>query len=78
MGTWAQMHAPVMLTVLLIGVCGLIAAWDVYAVYGPGPRYTVSAQIRDWASEWPVLPFLLGLLAGHLFWGSAHTPPHGG
>jgi hypothetical protein len=45
----------------------LIGVYDVFAYWRIGHHATVSAVIREWAASWPAMPFLAGLLAGHLF-----------
>lgn len=42
--------------------------WDAYAAYIGRSDVTVSHIIQQWAFSFPILPFLLGLLVGHLFW----------
>jgi hypothetical protein len=56
------------LAILLVLIALAIAAYDMYAAFGPGPEYTVSALIGEWSGRVPIIPFLLGLVAGHLFW----------
>ena len=52
-------------------VIGLLAAvligWDVYAAMSATVP-TVSAVSLRVAMQHPVLPFLAGVIAGHLFW----------
>jgi hypothetical protein len=78
MGSWANGHLPALLAGLLLLLCAIIGVWDIYCTYGPGSQYTVSALLADWSRDWPMLPFLLGTLAGHIFWGRWPTPPQGG
>jgi hypothetical protein len=44
-----------------------VGLWDVYATAKNQPSDTVSATLYDWATRWPILPFLLGVIVGHLF-----------
>jgi hypothetical protein len=46
----------------------IVGVYDVYAGGWIGPDYTVSRVILDSSKKWPLLPFLTGLLVGHLFW----------
>lgn len=56
----------IILSILLITACTVVMLYDAFATYSGVP--TVSAQMQSWAREWPILPFLFGILAGHLFW----------
>lgn len=44
-----------------------IGCWDLWCLSRGRSADTVSAIIRDWAAHYPILPFIAGLLAGHLF-----------
>jgi len=54
-------------TTWILGVIGFaLIAWDVYARAYPGG--TVSEVVLGGAMRHPILPFLSGVLCGHLFW----------
>lgn len=54
-------------TVWVLGVAAAgLVGWDVYAALSP-TEPTISA-LTLLASKHPVVPFLGGVLAGHLFW----------
>jgi len=53
-------------TWILIVVTVFLAAWDVYCRKFPGG--TISEVMLTGARSHPVLPFLCGVLGGHLFW----------
>jgi len=54
-------------TVWVIAVCAAaLIGWDVYAAMSP-TQPTISA-LALMVSRHPVVPFLGGVLAGHLFW----------
>jgi len=56
---------------LLIGTATVLVAWDVYAAFlndTPNDRDTISGVVLGWARRHPVVPFALGVLAGHLLW----------
>lgn len=53
-------------TWIIILVAVLLIAWDMYARAYPGG--TISEVILSGARAHPVLPFLSGVLCGHLFW----------
>jgi hypothetical protein len=54
--------------VALVAVATGVALFDVFAAFSPEKWRTVSDVIGDWSTRWPILPFLAGLLTGHLFW----------
>lgn len=45
------------------------ASWDVWVTYNPNGRVTVSSVINEWSNQLPILRFLAGMLAMHLFSG---------
>lgn len=56
-----------MTTLWVIGVAAVvIGAWDLYARREPGA--TVSEVVLNAALRHPLVPFMLGVLMGHLFW----------
>ena len=46
----------------------VIFAYDAYAVARWGHSGTISAVLLKYAYKYPVVPFLIGLIMGHLFW----------
>lgn len=56
------------LAVGLIVWLAVVGLGDIWLGRRYGYAATVSAVIQDWARQWPVLPLLIGLLLGHLFW----------
>lgn len=59
----------------VVSVHVLVMAWDVYCSFWLSGSNTVSAVIREWSQRWPVLPLLVGLVLGHLFWSGHHRLP---
>lgn len=53
--------------VLFFSVLAAVALYDLYAVFSAGRFQTASHWVREWARTWPGLPFVAGLVAGHLF-----------
>lgn len=52
---------------LLLGCIGALVGWDIYvAIAEPGA--TISALTLDFAQQHPVIPFSVGVVAGHIFW----------
>jgi hypothetical protein len=41
--------------------------YDVYAAFRWGYSATLTAVVREYSSRWTIIPFLAGVLAGHLF-----------
>lgn len=50
----------------------LVGVWDVVQMARDNGQGTVSSILRQWSADYPILPFvfglLIGLLSGHLFW----------
>ena len=53
---------------ILVGTAVLLVVWDVVAYFGAGPAATISRVMLDWAGAHPIVPFMLGVIAGHFFW----------
>lgn len=53
--------------ILLFVTFGLIA-WDIYVATNREKRDTISVVMLDTARKHPAIPFLLGVIMGHLFW----------
>jgi len=53
---------------LFVAVACACALWDIFMMYASTPRATVSDIIGEWGQRWPILPFVVGLIVGHLFW----------
>ena len=53
-----------------VWVLGIVAAaligWDFYIWTVPGG--TISETLLGWAKNHPVVPFMFGVICGHLFW----------
>ena len=46
----------------------LIAVYDVYAWIKGGTAGTISYAMIDWSYKYPIWPFAMGIICGHLFW----------
>jgi hypothetical protein len=64
----------VTIVVMLATICGL-TGWDIYAAVSPGDGDTISEVTLGFAARHLSVPFLVGGLAGHLFWPLASPPP---
>jgi hypothetical protein len=52
--------------VFIVGSVAAVTIYDVWAVAG-GYERTISATLLQAAKDWPIIPFALGVLSGHLF-----------
>jgi hypothetical protein len=41
---------------------------DIMVAWGDFGAKTVSENVRELAAKYPIIPYLIGLLCGHLFW----------
>lgn len=58
---------------ILLGVAALLIGWDIY-VYFAGDRVDlITSVVWNTSREHPVVPFLVGVVMGHLFWGRGDT-----
>lgn len=49
-------------------VVSAVLIYDIWATVRHGRESTVSAVILSWAKNYPIVPFVFGLVCGHLFW----------
>jgi hypothetical protein len=52
----------------LIVVLVAVALFDLAAGASGGKLISVTSVVKAWAKAYPVLPFGVGMLVGHLFW----------
>lgn len=57
----------VFLAMFFLIVLTFIGMWDVYCSYKRWPDETVSACIQDWSRSFTILPILIGIVIGHVF-----------
>jgi hypothetical protein len=60
---WKKTTVIVILTMFFI-----VAVYDVLAIQGGGVEASISHTMIVWAYHFPLFPFLMGVLTGHLFW----------
>lgn len=53
---------------LLLAVLVMVGIWDVYTLLYGESGQSVSQYLHRLATAWPILPFAVGVLIGHLFW----------
>jgi len=63
-----ELTGPDICILVLCAVGILVGAYDLYAGFFFPPGGTVSEVILDFARKYPIVPFLMGLLCGHLVW----------
>lgn len=59
--------AQLSLAILAVLALSLVGIWDSVAMYR-GDMESVSKILTGWCKQWPVLPFLAGLVVGHALW----------
>lgn len=52
---------------LIVFIIITLVIYDLFIVIYAGPRPTLSRVILLWSIEYPLIPFLVGVLIGHLF-----------
>ena len=63
-----KMSLAASIALALLALHLVVGAWDIYATFWLPPGSTVSWVLQGWCRHWPVLPFAMGVLAGHLLW----------
>ena len=58
--------AVIWLTVVILGL------YDIYALYRGGFVNTISWQIYFYSKKYPIIPFAIGILMGHIFWNQIY------
>lgn len=54
---------------VLFGVAALLIGWDLYVYFAGENVDMITNVIWTTSREHPVLPFSVGVVMGHLFWG---------
>lgn len=54
---------------VLIVFTAILLAWDIYAFNVAPADGTISKVMMNAAREHPIVPFVIGVIMGHLFWG---------
>lgn len=56
-------------TAIFIGVIvAIILIYDLVIYLKKGDDWTISRVLLKLAKSWPIVPFLLGIVMGHIFW----------
>jgi len=62
---------------VLLSIIAVVGVYDFWAGFSNRSVATISEVVYRWSQLWPIIPLLVGLVLGHLFWptrGGA-TPP---
>lgn len=54
--------------VVLVAIIIWAGVWDVIAGLLWGEQATITYVVGQWSKEVPILPILVGIVMGHLFW----------
>lgn len=58
---------------VIVALIAVIAAYDVWTLARRGYTTTISYVLKKYSLQFPIIPFVGGLLCGHLVW--ANEPP---
>lgn len=61
---WARLATIIILVVTAI----LLIVWDIVVAANPVAGDTISEITLAFARKHPVVPFIMGVIMGHLFW----------
>lgn len=59
----------------LLGLVVLAGLWDIWVTSRGNANETVSAVLHSWSLQFPILPLIVGLLLGHIFWPAGKSLP---
>lgn len=55
-------------TIIIIFSVVFLLGYDVFAIVKGGTEASISSIVITFAYKFPLMPFMVGLLCGHLFW----------
>jgi hypothetical protein len=55
-------------TIILALGAFLLACYDIVVAVSLGPSATLSAVLYKLSQRYPVIPFVIGFVLGHIFW----------
>lgn len=59
-----EMAAKCIVLVMIV----IVSFWDITVIFMGRQDATISAVIYQLSKENPIIPFILGVIIGHLFW----------
>ena len=63
---------------IVLGAVGLLIGWDIWVYIDPPDGDTISEIALSTAKDHPVLPLLIGIVCGHLFWSQREKKSESG
>jgi hypothetical protein len=55
-------------TGIMVAAIVVLVIWDIYVATNPIPGDTISEITLNFARHHPVIPLIIGIIVGHLFW----------
>lgn len=62
-----------MTMIFTVVIVVIVTVYDVYAMAIGGTENSISHMLITYAYHYPILPFLVGFIMGHLFWRMRDT-----
>ena len=59
---------PYTARIVLLIIVLIVVLWDVIVTYSGRPEASLSQVILEKSMKDPIIPFLIGVIIGHLFW----------
>lgn len=60
--------------IFIVAVLFVVLVYDLAAAIFGGTGGTISHEIIIFAQDYPIMPFTVGVVMGHLFWRMPSTP----
>lgn len=61
----------------ILGNLVLVGLFDLWNLYSIDPGNTASFYVQQWSRQNPLLPLTVGMILGHLFFGSVRVAGNG-
>lgn len=55
-------------TIFIAVLFSAVAVYDVLAIVNGGTEASISSTMIVWSYRFPLFPFVIGIVCGHLFW----------
>lgn len=52
----------------IVCIIVVVLAFDSFIMFHTNNEVTISSVVLDYSKQYPIIPFVMGLIAGHLFW----------
>ncbi len=63
------MNKKIFTIIILLGTAVLLIGWDIYVYFAGDKVDLITSVIWSTSRNHPVVPFMVGVVMGHLFWG---------